>query len=164
MFRLFFFWFRMVFIVFFIGVIIGELKFGIIFGMCSDCLIFWWGCEDIFEVMILEGEIMVLKLYRLGCIFFWVVKLKWDYLKYCNSYSWLYFLRLVVLKEYVFMKVRFIFVLFWLIFFFIFLCLVFDRYKFFFVGKIYKYDVGVFFFFVCVFFYIVILSFLCWSM
>lgn len=88
---------------------------------------FYGGCVDIFEVVILEGEIMVLKLYRLGCIFFWVVKLKWDYLKYCNSYSWLYLLRLVVFKEYVFMKVRFILLVCYLVVFFFCFCCFFKR-------------------------------------
>ena len=51
-----------------------------------------------------EGEIMALKLHRLGRTSFRAVKNKRDYLRQRNSFSWLYLSRLSALKEYAFMK------------------------------------------------------------
>jgi len=58
---------------------------------------------DVFEVKNEEGEVMALKLHRLGRTSFRAVKSKRDYLKHRNSFSWLYLSRLAALKEFAFM-------------------------------------------------------------
>eukprot|EP00850_Spirogloea_muscicola_P002756 SM000010S04394 [mRNA] locus=s10:1272384:1276888:- [translate_table: standard] len=60
--------------------------------------------SDIFEAVGEDGEVMVLKLHRLGRTSFRAVKLKRDYLHHRSSFSWLYLSRLAALKEYAFMK------------------------------------------------------------
>ncbi|KAL5720173.1 non-specific serine/threonine protein kinase [Ranunculus cassubicifolius] len=60
--------------------------------------------SDIFEVANDDGEIMVLKLHRLGRTSFRAVKSKRDYLKHRKSFNWLYLSRLAALKEFAFMK------------------------------------------------------------
>eukprot|EP00850_Spirogloea_muscicola_P016919 SM000141S00863 [mRNA] locus=s141:176585:181138:+ [translate_table: standard] len=60
--------------------------------------------SDIFEAAGEDGEVMVLKLHRLGRTSFRAVKLKRDYLHHRSSFSWLYLSRLAALKEYAFMK------------------------------------------------------------
>ncbi|KAL5719820.1 non-specific serine/threonine protein kinase [Ranunculus cassubicifolius] len=60
--------------------------------------------SDIFEVSNDDGEIMVLKLHRLGWTSFRAVKSKRDYLKHRKSFNWLYLSRLAALKEFAFMK------------------------------------------------------------
>lgn len=60
--------------------------------------------SDIFEVANDDGEIMVLKLHRLGRTSFRAVKNKRDYLKHRQNYNWLYLSRLAALKEFAFMK------------------------------------------------------------
>lgn len=50
------------------------------------------------------GEVLVLKLHRLGRTSFRAVKSKRDYLKHRSSFSWLYLSRLAALKEFAFMK------------------------------------------------------------
>eukprot|EP00884_Botryococcus_braunii_P005218 jgi/Botrbrau1/14698/Bobra.0108s0052.1 len=59
--------------------------------------------SDVFEVMTPEGEVLALKLHRLGRTSFRAVKAKRDYLKHRTSFSWLYLSRLAALKEYSFM-------------------------------------------------------------
>ena len=51
-----------------------------------------------------EGEVLALKLHRLGRTSFRAVKNKRDYLRQRNSFSWLYLSRLSALKEFAFMK------------------------------------------------------------
>ena len=51
-----------------------------------------------------EGEVMALKLHRLGRTSFRDVKSKRDYLGRGKHYSWLYLSRLAAVKEYAFMK------------------------------------------------------------
>ncbi|XP_023758654.1 serine/threonine-protein kinase rio2 [Lactuca sativa] len=60
--------------------------------------------SDIFEVANEEGEIMAMKLHRLGRTSFRAVKSKRDYLRHRSSFSWLYLSRLAALKEFAFMK------------------------------------------------------------
>ncbi|KAI7845570.1 hypothetical protein COHA_000859 [Chlorella ohadii] len=60
--------------------------------------------SDIFEVTNEEGEVMALKLHRLGRTSFRAVKSKRDYLRKGSHFSWLYLSRLAALKEYAFMK------------------------------------------------------------
>eukprot|EP00232_Nephroselmis_pyriformis_P029531 CAMPEP_0182855178 /NCGR_PEP_ID=MMETSP0034_2-20130328/1693_1 /TAXON_ID=156128 /ORGANISM="Nephroselmis pyriformis, Strain CCMP717" /LENGTH=348 /DNA_ID=CAMNT_0024986109 /DNA_START=109 /DNA_END=1151 /DNA_ORIENTATION=+ len=60
--------------------------------------------SDIFEVANDEGEIMVLKLHRLGRTSFRAVKQKRDYLQNRTQFSWLYLSRLSAVKEFAFMK------------------------------------------------------------
>lgn len=60
--------------------------------------------SDIFEVASDDGEILALKLHRLGRTSFRAVKSKRDYLGRRSSFSWLYLSRLAALKEYAFMK------------------------------------------------------------
>ncbi|KAI8468269.1 MAG: RIO1 family-domain-containing protein [Monoraphidium minutum] len=60
--------------------------------------------SDIFEVLSDEGEILALKLHRLGRTSFRAVKSKRDYLGKRSSFSWLYLSRLAALKEHAFMK------------------------------------------------------------
>lgn len=50
------------------------------------------------------GEVMILKLHRLGRTSFRAVKTKRDYLRHRNNYSWLYLSRLAALGEFSFMK------------------------------------------------------------
>lgn len=56
------------------------------------------------QVMNDEGEVLALKLHRLGRTSFRDVKSKRDYLGRRSSYSWLYLSRLSALKEFAFMK------------------------------------------------------------
>lgn len=60
--------------------------------------------SDIFEVINEEGEVLVLKLHRLGRTSFRAVKAKRDYLRHRSSFSWLYLSRLAALKEFAFMR------------------------------------------------------------
>ncbi|KAK8962162.1 hypothetical protein KSP40_PGU007664 [Platanthera guangdongensis] len=60
--------------------------------------------SDIFEVATEDGNIMAMKLHRLGRVSFRAVKSKRDYLRHRRSYNWLYLSRLAALKEYAFMK------------------------------------------------------------
>eukprot|EP00958_Prasinococcus_capsulatus_P004115 scaffold382_cov380-Prasinococcus_capsulatus_cf.AAC.29 len=60
--------------------------------------------SDIFEVVDEEGNVLALKLHRLGRTSFRAVKSKRDYLKHRKSFNWLYLSRLAALKEYAFMK------------------------------------------------------------
>ncbi|KAL4439723.1 hypothetical protein ABPG75_002724 [Micractinium tetrahymenae] len=60
--------------------------------------------SDIFEVTKEDGEVMALKLHRLGRTSFRAVKSKRDYLRKGSHFSWLYLSRLAALKEYAFMK------------------------------------------------------------
>jgi len=60
---------------------------------------------DIYEVAGAEGEVLVLKLHRLGRTSFRAVKAKRDYLHRRRAHSWLYLSRLAALKEYAFLKV-----------------------------------------------------------
>eukprot|EP00887_Chlorella_sp_A99_P001718 scaffold8.g1718.t1 len=60
--------------------------------------------SDIFEVTNEEGEVMALKLHRLGRTSFRAVKSKRDYMKRGSHYSWLYLSRLAALKEFAFMR------------------------------------------------------------
>ncbi|KAL4450558.1 hypothetical protein ABPG77_000914 [Micractinium sp. CCAP 211/92] len=60
--------------------------------------------SDIFEVTNEDGEVMALKLHRLGRTSFRAVKSKRDYLRKGSHFSWLYLSRLAALKEYAFMK------------------------------------------------------------
>ena len=50
------------------------------------------------------GEVLVLKLHRLGRTSFRAVKSKRDYLGRRTSFSWLYLSRLAALKEHAFMR------------------------------------------------------------
>ncbi|KAK9821645.1 hypothetical protein WJX74_003707 [Apatococcus lobatus] len=59
--------------------------------------------SDVFEVMNDEGEVMALKVHRLGRTSFRAVKSKRDYLKHRSSFSWLYLSRLAAAREYSFM-------------------------------------------------------------
>mmetsp|Transcript_20615 Transcript_20615/g.62074 ORF Transcript_20615/g.62074 Transcript_20615/m.62074 type:complete len:530 (-) Transcript_20615:274-1863(-) len=61
--------------------------------------------SDVFEVRNEEGQVMALKLHRLGRTSFRAVKNKRDYLKNRSSasFSWLYLSRLAALKEFAFM-------------------------------------------------------------
>ncbi|KAK9866802.1 hypothetical protein WJX84_002686 [Apatococcus fuscideae] len=59
--------------------------------------------SDVFEVMNDEGDLMALKLHRLGRTSFRAVKSKRDYLKHRSSFSWLYLSRLAAAREYSFM-------------------------------------------------------------
>lgn len=52
-----------------------------------------------------EGNVLALKLHRLGRTSFRAVKSKRDYLKHRKNFNWLYLSRLAALKEYAFMKV-----------------------------------------------------------
>ncbi|KAL4854074.1 Serine/threonine-protein kinase rio2 [Chlorella vulgaris] len=60
--------------------------------------------SDIFEVMNDEGQVMALKLHRLGRTSFRAVKSKRDYLQKGSHFSWLYLSRLAAVKEFAFMK------------------------------------------------------------
>lgn len=60
--------------------------------------------SDIFEVATEDGEVLVLKLHRLGRTSFRAVKRHRDYLRGRNSHSWLYLSRLAALKEFAFMR------------------------------------------------------------
>ncbi len=51
-----------------------------------------------------EGEVLALKLHRLGRTSFRAVKNKRDYLRTRTSFSWLYLSRLSALKEFAFMR------------------------------------------------------------
>lgn len=59
--------------------------------------------SDIYEVTNEEGEILAMKLHRLGRISFRAVKTKRDYLRHRRNYNWLYLSRLAALGEYAFM-------------------------------------------------------------
>eukprot|EP00210_Caulerpa_lentillifera_P002042 g1957.t1 len=60
--------------------------------------------SDIYQVVNESGEIMVLKLHRLGRISFRAVKTKRDYLRHRRNFNWLYLSRLAALGEFAFMK------------------------------------------------------------
>ena len=60
--------------------------------------------SDVFEVMDDDGNVMALKLHRLGRTSFRAVKSKRDYMKRGSHFSWLYLSRLAALKEFAFMK------------------------------------------------------------
>lgn len=60
--------------------------------------------SDVFEVMDDDGNVMALKLHRLGRTSFRAVKSKRDYMRRGSHYSWLYLSRLAALKEFAFMK------------------------------------------------------------
>ncbi|KAK9840755.1 hypothetical protein WJX81_002413 [Elliptochloris bilobata] len=59
--------------------------------------------SDVYEVLSPQGEVLALKLHRLGRTSFRAVKSKRDYLRHRSSFSWLYLSRLAALKEYAFM-------------------------------------------------------------
>eukprot|EP00803_Ostreobium_quekettii_P000857 evm.model.scf_2011.2 EVM.evm.TU.scf_2011.2 scf_2011:5235-11310(-) len=60
--------------------------------------------SDVFEATNEDGDVLILKLHRLGRTSFRAVKTKRDYLRHRNSFSWLYLSRLSALGEYAFMK------------------------------------------------------------
>ncbi|CAN6485403.1 unnamed protein product [Victoria cruziana] len=60
--------------------------------------------SDIFEVATEDGNVLAMKLHRLGRVSFRAVKSKRDYLLHRSSYNWLYLSRLAALKEFAFMK------------------------------------------------------------
>lgn len=60
--------------------------------------------SDIFEVATEDGEVLAMKLHRLGRTSFRAVKSKRDYLAHRRSFNWLYLSRLAALKEFAFMK------------------------------------------------------------
>ncbi|GMH34476.1 hypothetical protein BSKO_02310 [Bryopsis sp. KO-2023] len=60
--------------------------------------------SDVYEVTNDEGDVMILKLHRLGRTSFRAVKTKRDYLRHRSNYSWLYLSRLAALGEFSFMK------------------------------------------------------------
>ena len=60
--------------------------------------------SDIYQCTNEEGEIVVIKLARLGRTSFRTVKDNRDYVKGRSSYSWLYLSRIASLKEFAFMK------------------------------------------------------------
>ncbi|CAI7927438.1 unnamed protein product, partial [Closterium sp. NIES-54] len=64
--------------------------------------------SDIYEVEGAEGEVMVMKLHRLGRTSFRNVKAKRDYLRHRRAHNWLYLSRLAALKEFAFLKVPFL--------------------------------------------------------
>lgn len=65
--------------------------------------------KDIFEVATEDGNVLAMKLHRLGRVSFRAVKSKRDYLLHRSSYNWLYLSRLAALKEFAFMKVSLLF-------------------------------------------------------
>ncbi|CAI5997624.1 unnamed protein product [Closterium sp. NIES-64] len=60
--------------------------------------------SDIYEVEGPEGEVLVMKLHRLGRTSFRNVKAKRDYLRHRRAHNWLYLSRLAALKEFAFLK------------------------------------------------------------
>lgn len=60
--------------------------------------------SDVFEVVDDDGNVMALKLHRLGRTSFRAVKSKRDYVRRGSHFSWLYLSRLAALKEFAFMK------------------------------------------------------------
>ncbi|CAI7925296.1 unnamed protein product, partial [Closterium sp. NIES-53] len=60
--------------------------------------------SDIYEVEGAEGEVLVMKLHRLGRTSFRNVKAKRDYLRHRRAHNWLYLSRLAALKEFAFLK------------------------------------------------------------
>ena len=60
--------------------------------------------SDIFEAVGADGQLLVLKLHRLGGTSFRAVKAKRDYLQHRTTHSWLYLSRLAALKEFAFLK------------------------------------------------------------
>ncbi|KAK9902872.1 hypothetical protein WJX75_009355 [Coccomyxa subellipsoidea] len=60
--------------------------------------------SDVFEVLNAEGEVLAMKLHRLGRTSFRAVKKKRDYLQHRNSFSWLWLSRLAAAKEFAFME------------------------------------------------------------
>ena len=54
-----------------------------------------------------DGDVMIMKLHRLGRISFRAVKNKRDYLRHRKNFNWLYLSRLAALGEYAFMKALF---------------------------------------------------------
>eukprot|EP00197_Chlamydomonas_leiostraca_P016020 CAMPEP_0202884376 /NCGR_PEP_ID=MMETSP1391-20130828/40871_1 /ASSEMBLY_ACC=CAM_ASM_000867 /TAXON_ID=1034604 /ORGANISM="Chlamydomonas leiostraca, Strain SAG 11-49" /LENGTH=314 /DNA_ID=CAMNT_0049567557 /DNA_START=13 /DNA_END=954 /DNA_ORIENTATION=- len=60
--------------------------------------------SDIYEVTNDDGEVLALKLHRLGRTSFRAVKNTRDYLGRRSNYSWLYLSRLAALKEFTFMQ------------------------------------------------------------
>ena len=60
--------------------------------------------SDVYEVSTDAGEVLCLKLHRLGRTSFRAIKNKRDYLQGRTSYNWLYLSRLSALKEFAFMR------------------------------------------------------------
>eukprot|EP00192_Tetraselmis_astigmatica_P004202 CAMPEP_0117660320 /NCGR_PEP_ID=MMETSP0804-20121206/6906_1 /TAXON_ID=1074897 /ORGANISM="Tetraselmis astigmatica, Strain CCMP880" /LENGTH=495 /DNA_ID=CAMNT_0005467043 /DNA_START=156 /DNA_END=1643 /DNA_ORIENTATION=+ len=60
--------------------------------------------SDVFEVINEDGEVLALKLHRLGRTSFRAVKSKRDYLGRRSNFSWLYLSRLAAIKEFAFME------------------------------------------------------------
>ena len=94
-----------------IGAQIGVGKESDIFEVCSStdsasalrqCLT---SVPTTTQVIDEEGNVLALKLHRLGRTSFRAVKSKRDYLKHRKNFNWLYLSRLAALKEYAFMKV-----------------------------------------------------------
>jgi len=63
--------------------------------------------SDIFEAINEKGNILVLKLHRLGRTSFRKIKEKRDYLKHRQTKNWLYFSRLSALTEFSYMQILF---------------------------------------------------------
>lgn len=61
--------------------------------------------SDIYMVQGGDGEILCLKLHRLGRVSFRAIKRTRDYFQHRKAASWLYLSRLAAIKEYAFMKV-----------------------------------------------------------
>ena len=61
--------------------------------------------SDIYECVNEQGEIMAMKIHRLGRVSFKNVKSKRDYLLHRKSASWMYMSRLAAVREYTFMQV-----------------------------------------------------------
>jgi RIO kinase 2 len=61
--------------------------------------------SDIYECVSEQGEIMAMKIHRLGRVSFKNVKSKRDYLLHRKSASWMYMSRLAAVREYTFMQV-----------------------------------------------------------
>jgi len=59
--------------------------------------------SDVYEVSNEDGEVMVMKIHRLGRTSFRAVKKKRDYLRHRRSFNWLYLSRLAALGEFAFM-------------------------------------------------------------
>lgn len=74
--------------------------------LCAMCPV------DIYVVASPNGEQYALKLHRLGRTSFRNLKNKRDYHKHRKNMSWLYLSRLSAMKEFAYMKVLFLFILF----------------------------------------------------
>ena len=60
--------------------------------------------SDVYEVTTDDGQLLALKLHRLGRTSFRQIKNRRDYLQGRTSYNWLYLSRLSALKEFAFMR------------------------------------------------------------